>query len=44
MTSGGGSHKFGPKVAKGYKGLRQIEGADFLDKKRLKNDINFQNL
>jgi hypothetical protein len=26
-----GTHKFGPKAAKGYKGLRQIEEADFLD-------------
>jgi len=26
-----GTHKFGPKAAKGYKGLRQIEEADFID-------------
>ena len=26
-----GTHKLGPKAAKGYKGLRQIEEADFID-------------
>ncbi len=26
-----GTHKFGPNAAKGQKGLRQIEEADFID-------------
>ncbi len=29
-----GTHKFGSKAAKGYKGLRQIEEADVIDKKK----------